>query len=220
MQLEKDFLFLLINICVGLEVVTAICATIFYNKYKKTKFLKFIVFFLWYIVCNDFLGLYLRNKGEDNTILYNIYNLINFSFFFLLYQHYMQNKYRRTTVRLFGLIYIFAFIINSLFENYFEKHQSIPYLIGAIFLLITIVFYFVELLNSEQVLYANRNLLFWISVGQLIYFVGNIPFRFLRNYYDEVTDATLALLVNLSVGATMYICYIFGFIWSDRKQPY
>ncbi|WP_299256074.1 hypothetical protein [uncultured Aquimarina sp.] len=113
-----------------------------------------------------------------------------------------------------------AFIINGFYENYFDQSQSLPYIIGAIFLLITIILYFIEILNSEEVLSAKKNLLFWISVGLLIYYVGNIPFRILRNYYAEVTDATLAILVNLTVGVVMYTCYIIGFIWSDKRQEF
>ena len=118
------------------------------------------------------------------------------------------------------ITYLVSFFINGFFENYLYEFQSIPYIIAALFTIITILLYFREILNSEKVLYTNKNLLFWIGIGLLLYFVGNIPFRILRNYYEYLTDATILFLINFTLTIVMNTCFIIGFIWSDKKQPY
>lgn len=220
MNLSNDFLIQLIKICVGIEVLTAIIGTIYYNKYKKKRFLKYFIFLLWYIVINELAGIYMRSDFGVNTIIYNVYNVINFTYILMLYRSYLTEKKSKKIALTLCITYLIIFIINGFYENYFIKFQSIPYIVAAFAVIITISLYFREILNSEKVLNAKRNLLFWISVGLLIYFVGNIPFRILRNYYNELTDATILFLVNFTLTVIMNICFIIGFIWSKKKQQY
>ncbi|MBW1294731.1 hypothetical protein [Aquimarina litoralis] len=220
MTLSNEIINLLIKFCVGFEVLAAIIGTIFYFKYKNTKFLKYFIFFIWYVAFNELVGLYIKLNEGVNAIIHNIYNLVNFTFFLLLYRYYFKNKKNKKLAFYFCIIYLSSFVINGFFENYMSEYQRLPYILGALFLVITILLYFFEILNSEQVLHAKKNLLIWISFGLLIYFVGNLPFRILRNYYAELTDATVLFLVNITLTVVMNTCFIIGFIWSDKKQQY
>ncbi|SEL22222.1 hypothetical protein SAMN04487910_2066 [Aquimarina amphilecti] len=220
MSLSNEFLNILMKIGIGVETTTAIFATIYYYKYKNTVLLKYFIYLLWYIVFNELLGYYIRSLDLKNAIIHNIYNLVNFTYLLLLYRHHFKNKKNKKAAVIFIVLYILTFIINGFFENYLIEHQRFPYIIAAIFLVITILLYFFEILNSEQVLHAKKNLLIWISFGLLIYFVGNLPFRILRNYYLELTDATIHFLVIFTLTVIMHFCFIIGFIWSNRKQQY
>lgn len=220
MTLSNEIINLLIKFCVGFEVLAAIIGTIFYFKYKNTRFLKYFIFFIWYVAINELVGLYIKLDGGVNAIIHNVYNAVNFTFFLLLYRHYLKNNKNKKLALYFCLFYLIAFISNGFFENYMLEYQRLPYILGALFLVITILLYFFEILNSEQVLHAKKNLLIWISFGLLIYFVGNLPFRILRNYYAELTDATVLFLVNITLTVVMNTCFILGFIWSDKKQQY
>lgn len=202
------------------ELMAAIIGVIYFYKYKNTA-LKYFLLLLWYVTINDIIGMYLREKVTHyNAIIYNIYYVVNFTYLLLLYRAYLSNKKSKVVVLTFTLIYLFSFIVNGFFENYLIEFQRFPYIIAALFLIITVILYFSEVLNSEKVLHAKKNLLFWISVGLLLYYVGNIPFRIIRNYYQDLADATILFLVNLTLGIVMYICFIIGFLWSDKKQQY
>ncbi|MDH7445442.1 hypothetical protein [Aquimarina sp. 2201CG14-23] len=220
MSLSNEFINTLIKICIGFEVFTAIVGTIFFYKYKDAKFLRYFIFFIWYVATNELVGLYIKLDSGVNAIIYNIYNAVNFTFFLLLYRYYFKNEKNKKLALYFSIIYLSSFVINGFFENYLSEYQRFPYILGALFLVITILLYFFEILNSEKVLNAKKNLLIWISVGLLMYFVGNLPFRILRNYYQELTDATVLFLVNITLTVIMNTCFIIGFIWSDKKQQY
>ncbi|WP_025741074.1 hypothetical protein [Aquimarina pacifica] len=221
MNLSNDFLTLLIKIGVGLEVITAIIGTIYYNKYKNVPVLKYFIFLLWYVVFNELIGLYIRLYGSGyNALIINVYNLINFSYILYLFQSYLSSKKSKKIVLILCVTYLISFIINGFYENYLIEFQSVPYIIAAFFVVITILLYFREILNSEKVLYTKKNLLFWIGVGLLLYFIGNIPFRIIRNYYEYLSDATTLFLVNFTLAIIMNACFIIGFIWSDKKQLY
>ena len=220
MELSNSFINSLIKVCVSFEVFTAIIGTVFYYKYRDEKILKLFIFLIWYVAINELVGLYLKLNGEINAIIHNIYNLINFTFFLILYRYYIDNYKHKKIIMFMGIVYVLAFIINGFYENYFTEYQRFPYIIGGLSLVISVILYFIDLLNSEKVLKASKDLLFWISVGLLIYFVGNLPFRIIRNYYSQLADATIILLVNITLTFILNICFIIGFICSHKKQPY
>ncbi len=218
--MKREVLITIVNFGIFVELLSAIFGSIYFYKYKGT-FLKFFCVLLWYSVINDICGVLIREYVSNyNAIIYNIYHVLNFTYLILLYHHYLNNKnYKRITLIL-CLTYFLIFIINGFFENYIYEFQRFPYIFAAFSLLVIIVFYFIEILNSERVLNTKGNLLFWISVGLLLYFMGNLPFRILRNYYLHLTDATVYFLVNFTLTIVMNVCFIIGFIWSNKKQQY
>ncbi len=215
-----SFLIALKYIGVLVELIAGIIGILYFYKYKYT-LLKYFIFIHWYMIINEFFGLFLSDFVDlDNDIIYNIYCTINFSFFFILYRNCIKNSKKKKIILFFLVTYLISILINSFFENYLYELQTIPYIIAASFLIITIFFYFTEILNSEKVLFVNKNLLFWISVGLLLYYIGNIPFRILRNYYISFTDLTVSFLVAFTLTIIMNTCFIIGFIWDNNKQQY
>jgi len=221
MKVDIEILRLLMRGGAFIELLTALIASIYINKYKNTA-LKYFILVLWYTVINEFVGIfYLRDNFDfNNAIIYNIYNILNFSYIYFLYAYYLNNKTNKKIALLFGILYILILIINGFFENYLIHFQRFPYIIAAFFVVIIIILYFREILNSEKVLHVKKNLFFWVSIGWLIYFVGNIPFRIVRNYYENLADASAIFLVNFTLTMIMNICFIIGFIWSEKKQHY
>ena len=219
-KVKRELLITIVNFGIFIELITAVIASIYFYKYKNT-FLKYFCFLLWYAVLNDISGVLIRDYiSRYNAIIYNIYYCINFTYLFALYRHYIKNDKYKKLLLLFILFYYIILIINGFFENYIIEFLSLPYIAAATFIIISISIYFVEILNTEKVLYVKKNLLFWISVGLLLFYIGNIPFRILRNYYEYLTDATVLILLNVILATIMNSCFIIGFIWSDKKQLY
>ena len=202
------------------ELITAIIGTIYFYKYKHTC-LKYFLLILWYVVINEFLGFFLKKAGFTyNVIIYNIYHLINFSFLFILYKTYIKNSIHKKYIKYFLVIYIISFFGNMFYQNYFTQAQTIPFIIGAVFLIISIVFYFSEILNTDKVLYINKNLFFWISIGLFLYHIGKIPTRIIRNYYNEIPNFKSISITESSLSIIMCICFIIGFIWSEKDKQF
>ncbi|SHI83472.1 hypothetical protein SAMN04488508_103355 [Aquimarina spongiae] len=204
------------------ELITAVIGTLYYKKYKGTK-LKHFILYLWYTAINEIVvGLYLKRylEIEWGDLLYNLYYIISFIYFLTLFRNYLMIKKNKRVVHTFLITYIILLVINGFYQNYIYELQIIPYIAASSFLVVTIFLYFIEILNSEKVLNVRKNLLFWISIGLLLYHIGNIPFRILRNYYSDITDATVSFLLGVFLTIIMNICFIIGFIWSDKKQLY
>ncbi|WP_158847565.1 hypothetical protein [Algibacter sp. L1A34] len=106
------------------------------------------------------------------------------------------------------------------FQNYLYQIQTIPYLIASVLLITSIVFYFSEILNTNEVLFIKTNLMFWISVGYLLYLAGNIPIRVVRNYLFELVDLQNVLEISSILSIVMNFCFILGFIWGEKDKQY
>lgn len=204
-----------------LELLSAIIGTLMLYKYKHT-FLKYFLILLWYTALNEFLGAYIVNYQKtnnlevNNQIIYNIYNTINFVVLLLIYKHYIQSKTFKKWIVGFIITYLIIFVIYGFYENYLVVGQSIAYIVGASFLIITIAYYFIEILNSDKVLNIQKSLLFWISVGLLLFHIGSIPFRIVSNYY-ATPDLKYMFYTKFVLIAILYSLYIIGFIWSDKE---
>ncbi|PKV49377.1 hypothetical protein ATE84_1399 [Aquimarina sp. MAR_2010_214] len=220
--MKNELLITIMHVTIFIELLTAIIGTIYQKKYKKTKLNNFI-YLIWYTAINElFTGIYLRRSLdiEEARILYNIFYLINFSYYFFLFKSYIVNKEYKKAINIFYSLYIISLVINGFYQNYLIQLQIIPYIIAACFLIITIIFYYIEILKSKKVLRIEKNLLFWISIGLLIHSIGQIPFRILRNYYVSLTDGFVSFLTTVTLTIIMNLCFIIGFIWSDKKQQY
>lgn len=200
------------------QIVPAILGSYFYYKYKKS-FLKYFLILLWYTVFNDFFGQYYQNHiDNNNSILYNIYQVVQVSFLLILYKNSVFKLSSKKKLSVFLLIYYIAFIINCFFDSFKTNYFVTTYLIGAVFIIIGIILYFLEILNSDKIIYINKILLFWISIALLVYFVPSIPFYVVRKYYINSPTIPYIYYLNFFLIFLLNVFYITGFIWSGKEQ--
>jgi len=210
------------------ELVAAITGSIYFYKYKHTP-LKYFLFLLWYIVITEFFSMYARETGtltfytDENGIHYTIwfYNLLKFITFNILYYIYFKSlntdKFKKR-VKIFAFIYVGVFISNwLLIQNFLMERSEIPKIIGSFFLIASIIFYFIELLKSEKILVFHKMLLFWISVGLLLFYAGTIPFTLKYNGYMLIPGIHDLFLIIYILAIIMYLIFTFGFIWSKKE---
>lgn len=199
-----------------LELLTAIVAFIYYYKYKNSN-LKWLLFLLWYIALNDIIGYFSRVYFGIiyNAILYNIMYVLNFTILLYIYKTSVKNVLSKKIISYFSYLYLFSVVIDIFYKNYFIEAQSLPFIIGSFFLIISIILYFIEILNSEEILSIKNNLLFYISVGLLLYYTSSIPFRIVQEYY--LTNVSTLYGIKFSFVIIMNLFFIYGFIWSKKK---
>jgi len=210
------------------ELLSAIIGTVYFYKYKHTH-LKYFLFLLWYITLTEFTGWYASHNNvlvffDENGIDYNhwLYNLLYFIFFnvvLCIYLKTIKKNNHKLWVKFFIIGYIITSIINWIFiQNIIFEMSELPYVIGSIFLIISIVFYFLQLLRSEEIKTFHKELLFWISIGLLIFHSGTIPFSLKYNDYALIPGIHELYLIIYILALTMYLIFTFGFIWSNKEK--
>jgi len=113
------------------------------------------------------------------------------------------------------IIYVIFYFYNYIFiQNTLHTSQTNPIIIGSIFIIISAIFLFVELLNSDDILIINKLLLFWVSIGVLLFYAGIVPIFVMADFlnYRGLFD-----YIILSLNIIMYSCFIIGFIFSKKE---
>jgi len=229
--MDFEFFALLRNSIKYVELLAAITGTVYYYKYKNT-LLKYFLIILWYTALNEFFAFTLQvydiqylnafdivfESTIYTVIIYNIFHFVNFSFLFLLFGRYLLKTSFKHISYTCLVIYVVSFFITMFFQNYIYEIQTIPFLIAAVSLIGCILLYFYQILNSNEVLHISKNLLFYISIGYLIYLVGSLPLRIIRNYFYEMPNLVYIINVSSILSILMNICFILGFICSEKRQ--
>ena len=212
------------------ELISAVAGTIYFYKYKTTS-LKYFLLLLWFITIVEFTVSYVSsnhikvllffdsNGQQYNLWFYNLLRIVTFlTLFFIYFKTIKTMKYKRM-ILFFGLTYSIILIINwSIIQNFFYEMSEIPRVMGSLFLIITILFYFIELLRSDKIILFHKTLLFWISVGLLFYYSGTIPFSLKFNGYMLIPGIHKLFLINTILAILMYLTFTFGFIWSKKES--
>ncbi len=209
--LIRDFL-------VNFQVVFAIIATIFYYKYKNSH-LKYLVFIIWYSTLNEYFGLFYTNYiNPNNSVVFNIHQIIEFSFYLILYKNIISSKTNKLIINCFIILYYLSVFANCFIESFLYNYFSNNFIIGAFFIVVSIVMYLIEILNSEKIIYINKSLLFWVSVANLIYYVPSVPFQVVTKYYVNSPTIPYIYLINYLLSFIVFIILTIGFVWSNKVQ--
>ena len=213
------------------ELLSAVVGTIYFYKYKNTC-LKYFLILLWYTTITEFSGWYVSANRVESLLffdqngmlytlwMYNLLRIFTFSTIFYIYIKSINTKRYKQVIKIFLIIYLILVVINwSFIQSFVFEMSEIPKVIGSLFVTITVIFYFIELLKSAKIITFHRVLLFWISVGLLLFYAGNIPFALQWNRYmlTLFPDIHELYLINTILALTMYLTFTFGFIWSKKE---
>ncbi|PKV49380.1 hypothetical protein ATE84_1402 [Aquimarina sp. MAR_2010_214] len=218
MDSNLELLILLRKIAFGIQCIAALTGLFFLFTYKINGLLKWFSIFLIYIFINDIIAYNTRHwfPNSNNLILYNISTTSTFLFLFFIYHWHTKEKTSKRFIKYFITLYIITLFICGFYENYLVQLQSIPFLLGAFLLMISIIFYYAELLKSEQMQEIKKEFLFWISAGLLIYYMGITPFSIVRNYYASQNEPSIIFILNSILSIIMNSCFIAGFLFHKK----
>lgn len=198
--------------------VTAITATFYFYKYKYTSLKWFLILF-WYTAINDIIAFQYWNYFEKtNNVFYNIFFLIHFSIIlWVIYKNIMFSKRKKWSKYLL-IIFWASFIINCVFKNPLIYYLDASYTLGTILTVIAILFYFIDLMLSSEVVKIKRNLLLWINLGFLLFNISYPVILAAQNFYGSKTTllASNLFLIQLIISIVSYLIIAFGFYWGDK----
>ena len=198
-------------------VVTAFLATIFYKKYDQT-FLKYFLVLIWYDVATELIApFYSSHISHNNILIFNIYRFVEFSFYFLLYQNLVTNLRVKKIIKVFFGIYLVSVIINLFVQDLIYEYFSNTYYIGASLIIISIILYFSEILNSEKIINITRMFSFWISIAVFMLYITTVPFKAISKYYENSPDIPYIYVVNILVVLIFYLIISIGLLWSKKE---
>jgi hypothetical protein len=209
----------------------AIFVAIFrYPKYFDTP-LRFFPIFLMYTFLNElfaylihngsnFFNPFLKDIYEDNNlILYNFYNIIFFTYFFYIYWHFTKTQQYKNYIKYAGYSFLIVAVINIIYQNFFTEQQIITFTYGSTILISGITLYLKEHKSILRKKIIKYSLLFWLSIGLLIFHFFYIPIKVYYNFTDfkDINLFYNIKRVHLFLICIMYSFFIYGFIQTKGK---
>jgi len=113
------------------------------------------------------------------------------------------------------VIFVLFTVINILFiKNYFNESLIYINILGKILTSVIIMIYYTEVLKSNDLLYFQKSLFFWISIGVLLYNIGFVPVFIIA----ELIDFTgIFRYIAFALNIILSLCFITGFIVSKKE---
>lgn len=172
----------------------------------------------------EYLGFYLRDVVRDyplNKFIYNIYYLIHFTFFFYIFMKMIENDRFKKKIKIALILFWLFFLGDIIFTGIFKDAFIITYIAGACILIFCIILYYISILQSSLVLVIKNDLLFWVSVGLFLFYIGYIPIKIIRSWFYESNDLSffnILMVIQSSLIIVMYLCFLIGFLWMKKRS--
>ena len=178
--------------------------------------LKLVFGFLIYSFLTEIAAFFIGTVLHKLTFyLYNIWSLANSYFYFYFFHELIKNNFKKNIIKIIALVYTVISVIDiSFFSSFTLVNLNYNILFSSIFIVISVLLYFTELLQSEVVLKLNKSMFFWVSIGVLFFNIGTIPIYVIAELlnYQGLFD-----YIVLSLNLIMAGCFITGFIVSKKK---
>lgn len=167
-------------------------------------------------VFNDFYSNY-------NIVIYNIYSIIFYLYFLYVFRSYISKTGYRKYILIGGIVFLAISIINPLLQNFVLEAQVFTYVTGGTLLICCSLLYFKELKVKFSKWFLKRDLLSWISLGMLLFYLGYLPIKILRYYRASSAlllepEAPYIRRIHLLLILLMYGCFIVGFLKMRRRR--
>ncbi len=224
---------LIINV---VEIMAVISGAIYVNKYREDNSSRYLFYFLFFTLFIELIfGWLPRVIGRmeilrflENSILsnnewiYNIYIITKFLFYTFYFNLFLKKRELRN-IMIFGMfLFLISTVINLIFSKvFFVTISSYTYITGSLLLMLSVLFYFFEVLKSDEILNFHKTIVFYISIGTLIFHLCVTPLFIYSKYYKIEKSPEFVQVYQIILTAAnifMYSCYTIGFLVCSRKN--
>lgn len=221
-----------------IEILAAIAGTYYLKKGATSRSTRWLVIFLWMTVAVEFISSYPVvayftdykyfsfvecTPYADNKWIFNIFIILNFTFFIYYCGSYLEGRVIRSLVKYSAISYVISAIGYLLLTDiYFIETSQFSIIVGTLLLFVVIILFYFQLLKSDKILNLKYFLPFYISIGVLIFNLCITPLDIFSEFYSNKNTIfwkfkNIAFLLS---NLFMYSCFILGFLICRRKKFY
>ncbi|AUP77518.1 hypothetical protein C1H87_01790 [Flavivirga eckloniae] len=224
-----------------MESLAAVTGLLLYKRYKFTA-AKYFIYFLAYLTICDFFSFYTRYVSpgkvfdfligsvfEKNhwwsTLFWGIGAILFFGFY---YHKILENKAFKNIVKYSSYSFLFFSIVYIAlnWDKYFNSFFPVISIFGAVIIFLCAVLYFIETLQSDNILTFYRSLNFYISAAIFVWWLIITPLDFYDIYFTyEVGNPNrdwdfifLRRGIYLFANIFMYLTFTFALIWCKPEN--
>jgi hypothetical protein len=174
---------LLVYITVASEFLPVLAAL--YNYRRLDRVLKLMALFCLLSIIPDLAGiinLFLKARF-NNLFMMHLYDLMAVVFFTLIYYHAFYKPVLKKITLILGGVTLLIMISNEIFIESIWVYPSVSNTILCLLCIPLSLIYFYQILTRQEFVHIEKQGMFWINAGVLIYFSINI---FLFMLYNKI----------------------------------
>lgn len=204
---------------VAAEALAAISGILTWKKWKDC-YLKWLPFYLAVISVLEIVNRTLEHYSKFDTANVITGVEVIFEVFFINWFFYKTLATNKHKIIIAGCTF---YTISCIFERTFfidtgYYFASLSYTVGNLFILIYLILFFIELVNSDKLLNFKKLTVFWIALGMLVFYLGTFPFYGLYNELANDLNLFVPLAwISTSLNYSMYLLFTIAFIWGKPQ---
>ncbi len=216
-------------------VLCAFLLSVYYYKNNKSRETLYLTWFLGSTIFVETISSYSfllddfnflsRLKGtnfEHNYWIYNIYMILSSLFYISFFKWYLKSYKAIKTLDILSVFYLIGSILYLIINGgFFEGYSLFTLLVGAILVLLSIFYYYYEIIKSDSLLKIKKSVPFYVSLGALFFYLFTTPVLIYSIYYRQSFNPdfnTVFKIVLYGSGFILYSSYIIGFIICSKKK--
>jgi len=223
----------------SVELMAAITGLLLLKKYRHSS-AKYFIYFLVYVAIIELIGGYplyfAKNeflsefktavKGtlfEKNYWWYNIFWTIGSALFYSFYYiKILKTKFYTKIIKFGGILFFLSSLtyITTHWSDFFNSTIVFNQIFGAVIVILCVVLYFIEMLQSETILGFYKSINFYISSVVLIWWLVITPLVFYNIYFSAV-DWNFIILkwqIYLMMNIFMYSSFTIVLLWCKQEN--
>ena len=201
------------------ECLACITGFIYWHK-LRTSHWKWFPIYLATILITELTGKYIQNVSL-NLNLYKFFGLpVQFLFFFWLFAREADRKGFKRLVYWGTFIYVASWLTDVFYLSTLKFwFSSFSYTIGNIILVLIICRFFFNFINTDAIINYKSSMIFWVTAGLIIFYLGTLPFFGLRNilYYNYRNIFWIYNYIQYVLDCFMYLFFSIAFVWGKPK---
>lgn len=189
------------------------------NRKSLNSIFKLFLFFLIFTLLKEIACVYLASKGQPNLYIYNIFGILAYIVYPILYYNtFTSEKNKRLTLFFLGVI-IIAYLSDLLFINGLEVFNTLTTTTGGFILATSALLYLYQILKNIEHSNIIKVPMFWISVGVLFYNIGTIVlFSYFNEYITLPSELRASIwTINSILNILHNILLAIGLFWIRKK---
>ena len=211
-----------------LYLIALILSITKYHLYYDS-LLKYLPILIGYTFLTETFGIIIRDVDEIqiiykqgyynyNPVIFNIFDIIFFTYFFYVYYHIIDNLNSKKIIKYGTWVFLVICVFNLFIQDFYVYPQNYAIIIGSLILLFAVLTYLNKVFKEQQGLLLHTNLLFWISLGILFFYTCYpVTMYILSYYYDVYSEYNLSVFHYATIGV-FYSCISIGFILMKRLR--
>jgi hypothetical protein len=137
----------------------------------------------------DLIARQLRHAGDPQTLVYYLFTLCEFSLFTYLFAQALVPFIKRRL--LLGLLFFFLLfvLIDMIWLSGLEQFNSYSTAVEGLLVIFLTLCYFYKTLRELRIKYLEREPVFWVSTGVLLYYSSNLFIFLFTNFINSSLEA-------------------------------